>query len=267
MKVKCFFFLLFALIFSGCAPKVTQSPQLNTDVYLKASYSTPDTAIQIDTVTLLDGSRNRLIPVATYYAATKSAEAAKKRLVIVNPGYGGKNTDYQYIAKNLAINGYFVVTIQHDLPTDDSLPNTGDIYKLRKPFWEGGAKNVFFVTNEIKKRYPQVDYSDIILIGHSNGGDIAMLIANEYPEFAKVIISLDNRRVSFPRSDHPKILSIRSSDQPADPGVLPSQGEQEKYKIKIVKVNIRHNDMGGMGTQSEKWKINHLILEFLSHNQ
>jgi pimeloyl-ACP methyl ester carboxylesterase len=185
----------------------------------------------------------------------------------LNPGYGGKNTDYQYIASNLAINGYFVVTIQHDLATDDPLPGTGDIYKLRKPFWERGIKSIFFVTNKIKNQYPQLDYDNIILIGHSNGGDMAMLIANEYPEFAKRIISLDNRRVPFPRSDHPKIFSIRSSDQPADPGVLPSEEDQRKYKMSIVRVNTLHDDMGGTGTQVQKWEINHHILKFLGQNR
>jgi predicted dienelactone hydrolase len=265
MKTKYLFVLLFASIISSCAPKVAQSPQLNTDVYLKASYSTPGSVIQTDTATLVDSSRNRLIPIATYYNLNPSSESLRKKLVILNPGYGGKNTDYQYIAKNLAVNGYFVVTIQHDLASDDSLPKTGDIYKLRKPFWDRGVKNVFFVVKEIRKRYPQVAYDNITLIGHSNGGDIAMLIANEYPEFARAIISLDNRRVPFPRSNQPKILSIRSNDEPADPGVLPSKEDLEKYKIKIVNVNIAHNDMGGIGTNSQKWKINHLILDFLTH--
>lgn len=261
MKIKILSILFFASILSGCAPKVTQRSEFNTDIYLRASYSKPDAVIQTDTATMLDSSRNRQIPIATYYAINH----LKEKLVILNPGYGGKNTDYQYIAQNLAVNGYFVVVIQHDLAADDSLPKTGDLYKLRKPFWDRGVKSVFFVATEIRKRYQQADCNNITLIGHSNGGDIAMLIANEYPEFAKAVISLDNRRVPLPRSDHPKIFSIRSNDQPADPGVIPSQEEQEKYGIKIVNVDIHHNDMGGMGTESQKWEINHLILGFLTH--
>lgn len=266
MKINYLLFLLIGLTTGGCAPKVAQRSPFNTDVYLNGTYAAPNAAIVTDKLTLLDSARNRLIPIATYYTINQ-ASATKKKLVILNPGYGGKNTDYKYIANNLAISGCFVVTIQHDLATDDSLPGTGDIYKLRKPFWNRGVKSIFFVTNKIKKQYPQLDYNNIILIGHSNGGDMAMLIANEYPDFAKVVITLDNRRVPFPRSNHPKIFSIRSSDQPSDPGVLPSEEEQKKYNITIVKVNTPHNDMGGTGTETQKWEINHYILKFLNHNK
>lgn len=266
MKTKSVFFLLLVSMVTGCTPKVTQKAPLNAEVYLTEHYATSHAKILTDTITLLDSTRNRLIPIAAYYL-TNQSNTAKKKLVILNPGYGGRNTDYQYIANDLAINGYFVVTIQHDLSTDDPLPTTGDIYKLRKPIWERGIKSIFFVTNKIKNQYPQLDYDNIILIGHSNGGDMAMLIANEYPEFAKIIISLDNRRVAFPRSDHPKIFSIRSSDQPADPSVLPSADEQKKYNIEIVRVNTKHNEMGGMGNKPQKREINHYILKFLGQNR
>lgn len=185
-------------------------------------------------------------------------------LVILNPGYGGTRNDYAYLANNLAINGYLVVVIQHDISTDEPLPVTGDIYKLRKPVWDRGVKSIFYVTDKLKKLYPHLNYKNIILIGHSNGGDMSMLIANEYPDFAKAVISLDNRRVPFPRANRPKIFSIRSDDQPADPGVLPTGKEQEKYDIRIVKVNTTHADMGGMGTDAQKQEINNYILDYLN---
>ena len=267
MKIKALFFLSVVSIIIGCAPKVAQKTHFNTDVYLNGSYTVPNRTILTDTLTLIDSSRNRSIPIATYNAVNFPRTSNREKLVILNPGYGGTNTDYKYIANNLAINGYFVVAIQHDLATDDPLPTTGDVYKLRKPIWDRGVKSILFVTNKIKNRYPQLDYNNIILIGHSNGGDMAMLIANEYPEFAKIIISLDNRRVVFPRSDRPKIFSIRSNDQPADPGVLPSADEQKKYNITIVKANTTHADMGGMGTEAQKWEINHYILKFLAQSR
>ena len=213
------------------------------------------------TDTLVDSSRKRIIPIATY--SNSATPHTRNKLVIFNVGYGSKNTDYSYLAKNLSVHDYFVVVIQHDLATDDRLPSTGDIYKLRKPFWDRGVKSIFYVTNQLKKQYPNLDYGHIILMGHSNGGDMAMLIANEYPDFAKVVITLDNRRVPFPRADHPKIFSIRSGDQPADPGVIPSPEEQEKYHIKIVKVNTAHNDMGDMGTEAQKTEINNYITNYL----
>jgi predicted dienelactone hydrolase len=260
MKFNYLFIL--TLLISGCAVKGSKVSSFKiADTYLKGTY------IKYDTLTLVDSSRHRIIPIATYNVVNSTPANARKKLVILNPGYGGKNTDYGYIARNLAINGYFVVVIQHDLSSDNPLPVTDDIYKLRKPFWDTGVKSIFFVTDKLKKQYPQLDYDHIILIGHSNGGDMAMLIANEYPQFAKIVISLDNRRVPFPRSDRPQIFSIRSSDQSADAGVLPSAEEQKKYKIRIVKMNTVHNDMGGMGTEAQKTEINTFIMNYLNSLQ
>jgi dienelactone hydrolase len=253
MKLKYLYILFIFFIFSSEA-RFRAKPHL--------IFNSLVADVTKDTLTWVDSSRNRIIPIAIYYTANSSP----KKLVILNPGYGGTKTDYSYIALNLANNGYMVVTIQHDLPTDDTLPRTGNIYELRKPFWDTGVKSIFFVAAKLKNMYPQLDYHNIILIGHSNGGDMAMLIANEYPNFATTVISLDNRRVPFPRSTKPKIFSIRSSDQPADPNVLPSPEEQTKYKIKIVKVNTIHNDMGGMGTEAQKQEINNYILNFLNSN-
>lgn len=256
-------YLIIVLILSSCAAKKPRRPAFNTDVYINGII------VRIDTLTWVDSSRNRIIPIAIYNRENMTNikynlhKNIHKKLVVLNPGYGGTRNDYGYIANNLAIKGYLVVVVQHDLPTDDSLPLTGDIYKLRKPFWDTGVKSVLFVTDKLKKEYTGLDYDDIVLIGHSNGGDIAMLIANEYPKFAKIVITLDNRRVPLPRSKSPRVFSIRSVDQPADANVLPSDDEQKKYRMRIVKVNTTHNDMGGMGTNAQQQEINGLINNFL----
>jgi predicted dienelactone hydrolase len=266
MKLKYCWLLFIVFLAIGCASKKPRALTFNTDVYIRG------VVICIDTFTWIDSSRNRIIPLAIYNRdnltnvnATLSKKIGK-RLVILNPGYGGTRNDYGYIANNLAVNGYVVVVVQHDIPGDEPLPGTGDIYKQRRPIWGRGVKSIFFVTDKLKKLYPQLDYKCIVLIGHSNGGDMAMLIANEYPDFAKVIISLDNRRVRFPRANHPKIFSIRSRDQPADPGVLPTDEEQTKYHIKIVKVGTTHAEMGGMGTDAQKQEINSYILNYIKDN-
>jgi len=252
-------YLLVALILlCACASK--KSP-FNADVYLNGTIR-PTIKIIKDTLTFYDSSRNREIPTAIY----RRADTAIKKLAIINPGYGGTKDDYMYIAAKLAKKGYLVVTIQHDLPGDDALPTTGDLYKIRKPIWARGVKSILFVTEQLKRRYADIDFDDIVLIGHSNGGDMAMLMANEYPLFARRVISLDNRRMPFPRAHRPKILSLRSSDQVADPGVLPSAEEQKKYGIKIVKVTAKHNDMGGMATEGQKKEIVNYILNFLGED-
>jgi pimeloyl-ACP methyl ester carboxylesterase len=263
-SINSFFITIVFLILAIIKPK--NQILFNSNIYIDSS------VLRIDTLTLMDSTRRRIIPIAIYnkYEPNDLKNSfhknIRKKLVLLNPGYGGTNTDYSYIANKLVEYNYLVVTIQHDLSTDGSLPTSGDIYKARKVFWDTGVKSIFYVTDYLRKKYQNLDYKNIILIGHSNGGDISILIANEYPNFAKTVITLDNRRVSFPRSDKPKIFSIRSSDQLADPNVLPSIEEQKKYRIKIVKVNTKHNDMGGMGTEAQKQEINNYILDFLNSN-
>lgn len=264
MKLK-YFWLLFIVIY-GCASKRQKAPGFNTDVYIRGAI------VRIDTFTWVDSSRNRVIPIAIYNRDNMTnvndmlPKNIRKKLVILSPGYGGTRNDYGYIANNLAVNGYLVVVIQHDIPGDEPLPGTGDIYKQRMPIWDRGVKTIFYVTDNLRKFYSRLDYKSIILVGHSNGGDMSMLIANERPDFARLVISLDNRRVPFPRANHPKIFSIRSSDQPADQDVLPTQEEQRKYAIEIVKVNTAHADMGGMGTDAQKQEINNYIMSYLKNN-
>jgi pimeloyl-ACP methyl ester carboxylesterase len=159
-----------------------------------------------------------------------------------------------------------VASIQHELPTDDLIPSTGIPQTVRRPFWERGAANILFVLNELKKTYPDLDYGHTILIGHSNGGDMCMLFAQLYPQLADKIISLDNRRMAFPGASQPKIYSLRSSDQPADEGVLPSAEEQKKYGIKIISLkNTKHKDMNDSGTGEQHREINKYIFRFLKN--
>jgi len=256
-------FLLLAIAITSCTAQNRGHGVFKADVYLVGIMT------RVDTLTLYDSVQKRTIPITIYTRNDAQRrddmlhKNIKRKLAILNPGYGGTRSDYSYIATDLAINGYLVVTIQHDLPTDDTLPGKGDIYKLRKPFWDRGVKNILFVNNWLRNEYPKLNYKNITLVGHSNGGDITMLVATEYPDFAKAVISLDNRRMPIPRTSHPKILSLRSSDQPAEPGVLPTDKEQRKYHIKITDVNVKHNDMGGSATDDQKKQIKDYINDFL----
>lgn len=162
MKLR---YLIILLILSSCTAKKPAKHAFHADVYINGII------VRIDTMTWIDSSRNRIIPLTIYNRISTTNikydlhQNIHKKLVILNPGYGGTRNDYGYIANNLAIKGYLVVVVQHDLPKDDSLPRTGDIYKLRKPFWDTGVKNVLFVTAKLKKEYPGLDYHNIILVG------------------------------------------------------------------------------------------------------
>ncbi len=191
-------------------------------------------------------------------------------MVIFSHGYAqnqlGANKAYSYLTENLASKGYFVVSIQQELPTDDLMPTQGIPQIVRRPFWERGSENILFVINELKKTNPELDFKHLTLIGHSNGGDMSVLFGHKYPQLVDKIVSLDNRRMALPRTQQPRIYTLRSSDQPADEGVLPTLEEQKKFNVTIVKLpNTIHNDMNDNGTDKQKEEINQYIDGFLNN--
>lgn len=224
--------------------------------------------IKTETLDLFDKNRNRRVPVALYFPAENSKTKKRKlKLAIFSHGYGMKNTEYSFIAENLAARGYLVTCIQHELPTDEPMPTVGNPSEVRRPHWERGVENILFVISELKRISPKTDYKNLLLAGHSNGGDTTMLFVQKYPELARKVFSLDNRRMSLPRVKRPQILSIRSSDQPADEGVLPNVEEQKEFGIKIIKLqNTTHNDMWDGATDAQKREINKIIADFLIRN-
>lgn len=228
----------------------------------KKQIAIQDAPVKTDTLQLLDKARNRSVPVVLYYAGKNNHSRLK--LVVLSHGYGVPNTGYTYITTFLAQHGYAVACIQHDLPGDTPIPNTGNIMETRMPYWERGVQNILFVIQELKKTKPGWDYNNISLIGHSYGADIVMLLAKEHAAAVKKVIALDNRRMPFPRASQPQLFSLRSSDLPADEGVLPTAEEQKKYNIRIIPLpNTHHNDMDDHGTDAQKKEINDYLLQFL----
>lgn len=224
-------------------------------------------AIATDSLILFDQARNRSVPVALYLPKTPPKNTRQK-VVIFSHGYGenqpGANKGYTYLTSALAAQGYFVASIQHELPTDSLLPMTGKPQITRRSNWERGAANILFVLNELKRLKPGLAYSHLILIGHSNGGDMTMLFAHKYPQFVDKAISLDNRRMALPRTKHPKIYSLRADDDPADEGVLPTSEEQQRYGIKVVHLpNVKHGEMSSYGTEEQHQVINKHVLGFI----
>jgi pimeloyl-ACP methyl ester carboxylesterase len=222
-------------------------------------------AVSLDTFQLFDKSRQREIPIAIYKT---QAKVNNQKIVIFSHGYGqnkGKSyLTYSYLTEFLASKGYFVISIQHELPSDSLLPLTGIPQIVRRPFWERGADNILYVINQFKITNPQLNFTNITLIGHSNGGDMVALFSQKYPNIVRRIITLDNRRMALPRTSNPRVYSLRSSDQPADEGVLPSIEEQNAFKIKIIKLsNIKHNEMDNDANDYQRKEIQNYVLYFL----
>jgi predicted dienelactone hydrolase len=220
--------------------------------------------VKTDSFRLFDPQRQRVILVLTYAPASGAPRKARLKLALLNHGYGGHNSEYSFVARNLVAHGYFVASLQQDLPGDAPMPTTGDVYKTRYPYWERGVQNMRYVLQQLPRLHPEVDPRHLLLLGHSNGGDMVMLFAKEYPGQAERLISLDNRRVPLPRARRPRQLSLRSSDQVADPGVLPTPAEQARFGTQLVQLPATlHNDMWDGATPTQQQEMNAAISRFL----
>jgi alpha/beta hydrolase fold len=185
-------------------------------------------------------------------------------VAIINHGNTVRFTEYSFISNFFAARGYLAVSIQHDLATDAPLvTKEGELYVGRMPVYKRGVENIMFVLNEMAKRQPHADYDHVTLVGHSNGGDIAMYFAETHPQMVKNIITLDNLRV--PLKGAFNILSFRSKDPEfkADPGVVPSPDTCEKDGITVVDTKFRHTDMSDRGPENVKTTIEGELGKFL----
>lgn len=264
LKKKLYYIALCCLI--SCHVFTKNQKKEYTQQIKELNNQTKD--FRLDTLTLVDSARNRVIPVA-FYVPTQPLKRGFE-VVIFSHGYGqnrgGDYLAYSYLTENLAKHGYFVASIQHELPTDSLLPTSGIPQVVRRPFWDRGVENILFVINTLrKKKLYHLNFENITLIGHSNGGDMTALFPQKHPNIVQKIITLDHRRMALPRAISPQILTLRSSDQVADEGVLPTEIEQKKYNITIVKLpNTIHNDMDDNANPQQRIEINQHILRFLS---
>jgi beta-lactamase class A len=213
------------------------------------------------TVDLEDESRNRAVPLKIY----ESMALDNQKVVILSGGYLSTNDEYSFIANRLAEEGYLVVSIQHDLPGDAPLAQEGAIYDLRMPVWKRGDSTMQFVRDQLKTMYPNRSFNALVLIGHSNGGDMSLLFAKNHPKWVSHVITLDHRRFPIPPNTWPKVLSFRASDFEADPGVLPTAEAQEMYGIRIVDLgeNAKHGDLCDSGSDELKQRVLKEITRFL----
>src|SRR6478735_3301802 len=154
-------------------------------------------AIRHDTLTLFDSTRQR--PISVELAVRRDYEAKanlglwKLPLAIISNGNTVKATEYSFLANALAARGYFVASIQQDLPSDPPLMT----YVGQPEVYIRCEANILFVLGELKRQQENADYNHITLVGHSNGGDVSMYVAHQHPELVSKVITLDNLRVPF----------------------------------------------------------------------
>ena len=229
-------------------------------------------AIRHETLSLFDAARQR--PVSVDLAVRRDYERKanegiwKLPVAIISNGNTVKNTEYSFLENVLAARGYLVASIQQDNPGDPPLvTKVGLPYVGRIDVYKRGEANILFVVGELKKLEPNANYDHLTLVGHSNGGDVAMFYAKEHPDMVSKVITLDNLRVPFVLNKHMKILSFRSSDPnfKTDPGVLPTPAEAKVDGIDIVKTPYQHTWLSDRGPDEAKEKIQATLDEFLGN--
>jgi dienelactone hydrolase len=198
------------------------------------------------------------------------AEMIELPLAILSHGNTVKNTEYSFLTNIFAARGYLVVSIQHDLESDDPMvTKAGEEYVGRRMQYNRGIFNIKFALDELKKQYPNADYHHLTLIGHSNGGDISMYFAKLHPEMVKKVVTLDNLRVPFLTDGRVKILSFRSKDPvfKADPGVVPDAQTCAKAGITVIQTEFQHNWLSDRGPDNVKETIQSKLQSFLDEDE
>src|SRR5580693_1756450 len=231
-------------------------------------------AIHHKTLTFFDPLRTDR-PVAVDIAVLRdreweaTAEMITLPVVILSHGNTVKFTEYSFLANVFAARGYMVVSIQHDLETDEPMvTKVGEPYVGRGMQYNRGIANIMFAIDELKKLQPNSDYRHLTMVGHSNGGDISMYFAKRYPEMIKKVVTLDNLRVPFMTDGKFKILSFRSKDPvfKADPGVVPDDEICQKAGITVIRTGYQHNELSDRGPDEVKTAIQAILDKFLSED-
>src|SRR5207237_4094577 len=82
------------------------------------------------------------------------AELIGLPVAFLSHGNTVKNTEYSFLANVFAARGYMVVSIQHDLETDDPMvTKVGEEFVGRRMQYNRGIFNIMFAVDELKKRY------------------------------------------------------------------------------------------------------------------
>jgi hypothetical protein len=228
-------------------------------------------AIRHETLNLYDALRQR--PVSVDLAVRRDYEMKanngfwKLPVAIISNGNTVKNTEYSFLANELAARGYLVASVQQDLPTDPPLvTKVGLPYVGRRDVYLRCEANILFVLGELQKLQPNADYNHLTLVGHSNGGDVSMYVAKQHPEIVSKVITLDNLRVPFVLNARLKILSFRSKDPKfkTDPGVLPTPEQAKAAGVDIINTGALHTDLSDRGPDTVKEKIQATLDRFLN---
>ena len=213
---------------------------------------------------LFDEARGREIPLFFTYPRPSSC-VNSCNVAFISPGYNVSSKNYQFIADELSNQGFFVVGIDNQLPSDPPLPTSGNLIELRAPFWDTGADNIIHASTVLSRRFPEYDWPKLLLVGHSQGGDISAWLASRHPSMVSTVVSLDHRRVPLPDREGIRVLNIRASQYEPDPGAV-AQSFSSNYCV-VVLEDTMHNDLDDGGPQKVKDQIVNDLRSFIGHHK
>lgn len=183
-----------------------------------------------------DESRKRQVPVSVYLP---EKEGNNLPTIVFGPGYQGQEDiqkeelvykKYTYLAEYFTAKGYAFVSIQHDVFGDvDGLeivdPNAIQD-EARRHLYIRGEANILFALAQLEQQNLSLRLDNLILSGHSNGGDIAKYFTNQHPELVNCVILFDARRARLRSASPLCVLMFEADDTTTDTGVIaePVQG-------------------------------------------
>lgn len=191
--------------------------------------------MKIQELNLFDQARNRQVPILIY---TPDNQSQNMPIVIFNPGYQEQKDlikpdnimayrKWAYLAEYFTAKDQTFIAIQHDLPGDTEQLKT---MEDRRKLWIRGEQSILFIINELKPKYPNFNFNQFIIAGHSNGGDIAKFFYNNHEEIISQAIIFDGRRCPIKSGAKQKLLIFEATDTSADIGVFPDEGTQDNPK-------------------------------------
>jgi pimeloyl-ACP methyl ester carboxylesterase len=116
------------------------------------------------------------------------------------------------------------------------------------------------MVDDLKELFSKLDLSDVILLGHSMGGKVAMHFAQQYPDFLEKIIVVDMGIKEYPLH-HQHILKAFDS---IDLGSISARSEAEKILssfissngvVQFLLKNLYWKDKGKLA-----WRVNFKVL-------
>ncbi|MEZ8231054.1 alpha/beta hydrolase [Vibrio splendidus] len=215
---------------------------------------------------IVDSTRDRSISLEVVLPQDSDSCTTKEQcdVAFISAGNRVPFTKYSFVGEMLNDRGYMTIYVDHELPSDPPLSKTGDLYKTRIENWTRGAQTLNVLQYELASRFPAYDFDKLTLVGHSNGGDISTWLSNENKSYVSQLITLDHKRVTLPKSENIRVLSIRATEYPTKEGVLPTESEQKQYGSCVVEIpDSKHMDLSDYGSNLAKQSTNDIMIGFL----